>query len=88
MCPIGHNDGGGNTMATVTPDELLRLWRQESVTLEMAIGHLIQNLVKQQAAIAAMQSTLSALRVDVDRMTPSPTVESTTKGRRGEPKKA
>lgn len=75
-------------MATVTPDELLRLWRQESITSEMAIGHLIQHLVKQQTAIAAMQSILSTLRVDVDRMTRPPPVAPTTKGKRQEPKKA
>jgi hypothetical protein len=74
-------------MATVTPDELLRLWRQEGVTSEMAIGHLIQNLVKQQAAIAAMQSTLSVLRVDVDRTMLLPAVEPPTKGKRQGPKK-
>lgn len=54
----------------------------------MAIGHLIQHLVKQQTAIAAMQSILSTLRVDVDRMTPPPPVAPTTKGKRQEPKKA
>ncbi len=43
-------------MATMPPDELLRLWSRESLTSDMAIGHLIQNLVHQQAALAAMQT--------------------------------
>ena len=59
-------------MATVPPDELLRLWSRESLTSEMAIGHLIQNLVQQQAALAAMQSTLSGLRKDVERIAAPP----------------
>jgi hypothetical protein len=70
-------------MATMPPDELLRLWSRESLTSEMAIGHLIQNLVHQQAALAAMQSTLSVLRKDVERAAthePAP-IESAAKRR-------
>jgi hypothetical protein len=68
-------------MATVPPNELLRLWSRESLTSEMAIGHLIQNLVQQQAALAVMQSTLGCGRKDVERITaPAPT-ESIAKQR-------
>ena len=71
-------------MATIPPDELLRLWSRETVTSEMAIGHLIQNLVQQQATIAGIQSTLSTLRSDVERIISlSPVVlEHTTKDKR------
>ena len=62
-------------MATIPPDELLRLWSRETVTSEMAIGHLIQNLVQQQATIAGIQSTLSTLRSDVERTISRPPVE-------------
>ena len=62
-------------MATIPPDELLRLWSRETVTSEMAIGHLIQNLVQQQATIAGIQNTLSTLRSDVERTISQPPVE-------------
>jgi hypothetical protein len=77
---IGNRE---DTIATMPPDELLRLWSRESLTSEMAIGHLIQNLVHQQAALAAVQSTLSGLRKDVERaaaQAPVPT-ESAVKRR-------
>ena len=69
-------------MATVPPDELLRLWSKENVTPEMAIGHLIQNLVQQHAMIVALQGTLSALRSHVDGITASVTGGAITRGKR------
>jgi len=76
-------------MATIPPDELLRLWSRETVTSEMAIGHLIQNLVQQQATIAGIQSTLSTLRSDVERTISQPSVvlEQNTKDKRRPRKK-
>lgn len=50
-------------MAAFTPDELLRLWAQENLPIEMAIGQVLQNLVYQQSTILALQSTLADLRV-------------------------
>ena len=35
-------------MGTVTPTKLLNLWIQENISIEMAIGHILQNLVLQQ----------------------------------------
>jgi len=68
-------------MATIPPDELLRLWSRESLTPEMAIGHLIQNLVQQQITLAAIQSTLSGLRKEVERTAAHEPIESATKRR-------
>ncbi len=55
-------------MSTMTPAELLNLWKQEQVTVEMTTGHLLQNLVKQQATLEALTGLLSKLRADVDRL--------------------
>lgn len=68
-------------MATMPPDELLRLWSRENLTPEMAIGHLIQNLVHHQAALAAMQSALSGLRKDVEGIAAPAPIESAAKRR-------
>ncbi len=53
-------------MGTITPDELLKLWKLEKVTVEMAIGHTLQNLVKLHTAIETLDTTLYGLRGDVD----------------------
>ena len=58
-------------MGALTPTELLTLWKQEQVTVEMTIGHLVQNLVKQQTTLDALVTALGRLRVDVDRVTAS-----------------
>lgn len=47
-------------MGTVSPDELSRLWRQEQLTVEMAIGHITQNLVQLQGALDAQRQLLQA----------------------------
>ncbi|MBV7332455.1 hypothetical protein KFU94_30350 [Chloroflexi bacterium TSY] len=33
-------------MSTYSPDELLSLWTRKKISVEMAIGHILQNLVK------------------------------------------
>jgi hypothetical protein len=83
MATLLHTFSYEDAMATMPPDELLRLWSRESLTSEMAIGHLIQNLVHQQAALAAMQSTLSGLRKEVEHIAaPAPAmIENTAKRR-------
>lgn len=45
-------------MGTMSPDELARLWRQEQITVEMAIGHMTQNLVQLQRALDAHRQLL------------------------------
>ncbi len=53
-------------MSTMTPDELLKLWTLEKVTIEMAIGHILQNLVKAQTNAQSRDTSLYKLRSDVD----------------------
>jgi len=55
-------------MSTVTPQALLKAWKLEQVTVEMSIGHILQNLVAQQTTQASFQQTLLNLRTDVDRL--------------------
>lgn len=53
-------------MGAVPPEELARLWSQEQITPEMAIGQITQNLVRLQSALEAqrqlLQTTLEAQR--------------------------
>ncbi|CAN5826148.1 hypothetical protein BH10CHL1_BH10CHL1_46540 [soil metagenome] len=52
-------------MSTITPIELLNLWKQEQITVEMSIGHILQNLVKQQIALEALLATHGKPRSDM-----------------------
>lgn len=47
-------------MGTVSPDELVRLWRQEELPVEMAVGHILQNLVHLERALDAQRQLLQA----------------------------
>ncbi len=65
-------------MSTYDPEELLSQWKQHGLDVEMAMGHVLQNLVQQQVTQAAkrqLQGTLNqhqreiqALRADVTQM--------------------
>ena len=55
-------------MGTMTPQKLLQQWTLENLTTEMATGHTLQNLVKIQRAIDAINLTLYNLRSDVDNL--------------------
>jgi hypothetical protein len=48
-------------MGTVTPTELLKLWAQEDVSIEMAIDHILQNFVLQQKNLDTTNSALHQL---------------------------
>jgi hypothetical protein len=52
-------------MGTVSRQELLRLWTLEEITPEMAIGHLIQNLVKQHKTHEALRMSLVKYRDNI-----------------------
>lgn len=52
-------------MSTITPVELLNLWKQEQIPVEMAIGHILQNLVKQQSALEALLATQGKSHTDL-----------------------
>lgn len=55
-------------MSTTTPSALFKAWSQETLPIEMAMGHTLQNLVKQQTLLDGFQQALSTLRTDVDRL--------------------
>jgi hypothetical protein len=53
-------------MGTVKPSELLNLWAQEKISVEMAIGHILQNLIIQGSTVETLNLTLYQLKADVD----------------------
>lgn len=53
-------------MAAESPHNLLKLWRQERIPADMAIGYLIQNQVKHEQAIVAANLSRAGLRNEVD----------------------
>jgi len=59
-------------MGALTPTELLRGWEQGTVPPEMAIGHLVQNLVKLQTSLELHMHALAQLRAACANQ-PSPT---------------
>jgi len=75
-------------MATVTPDELLHLWAREQLSSEMAIGHVLQNLVQQQTTILALQTAVARLKAELGSVSdhaidsPSPSTRRTTSRKR------
>ena len=49
-------------MGALAPSELLRGWEQGTIPPEMAIGHLVQNLVKLQTSLELHMHALAQLR--------------------------
>lgn len=47
-------------MGAILPDELARLWSQEQITTDMAIGQITQNLVRLQCALDSQRQMLQA----------------------------
>jgi len=47
-------------MGTMSPEELARLWCQEQLSVDMAIGHITQNLVQLQHALDTQRQLLHA----------------------------
>lgn len=73
-------------MGALTPTDLLTLWKQEQVTVEMSIGHIVQNLVKQQTTIEALISALGKMRADLDRLSaPTDKPQPDTKSKKLDP---
>lgn len=73
-------------MGMIKPEELLKLWSLSQVTVEMAIGHLIQNLVKLQTTIESNNLTLYNLRTDVDNLIAHTGMKPTQTGKKKPPK--
>ena len=55
-------------MAAVPPQELWKLWKQEQITSEMAIGQLIQNQAEQQSALDAQRQTIALLQAQMNQL--------------------
>ena len=69
-------------MGTITPDELLKLWKLEKMTVEMAIGHILQNLIKVHAATETLDASLYGLRGDVDALMADTGIKPRTQDKR------
>ena len=72
-------------MGTLSPQDLLKEWTLEKLTVEMATGHTVQNLVKIQQVIDAIQITLRNLRADVDSLIAHTGMKPNTKGKKKPP---
>ena len=72
-------------MGTMTPQKLLNQGTLENMTADMAVGHTLQNLVKIQQAIDAINITLYNLRADIDSLIAH--TGMTPKGKKMPPKK-
>jgi hypothetical protein len=65
-------------MGTMPPQKLTKKWEREEITVEMAVGQILQHLVKILTTLKTINITLYNLRADVDSliahtgMTPNP----------------
>jgi len=75
-------------MGTMLPKELLKLWEVAKISIEMAIGHILQNIVKMQAIIDTINLSLRHLRTDVDYLAARSGVELPSKGKKKPPKQS
>lgn len=73
-------------MATYAPAELLQLWKTEQITVEMATGHLLQQLVKLYNELETQRAAVINLRADVDRLLVHAQLPPPVKGKLKEPK--
>lgn len=53
-------------MGTLPPDQLLKLWEREELTVEQAIGHLLQQICRLQTALEAGNISHYQLRAEVN----------------------
>ncbi len=72
----------GFIMGTIAPNELIKQWEIEEITVEMAIGHILQNLVSLQKTINATNLSQRRLRTDTDHLITHTGINS-NKGRFG-----
>ena len=72
-------------MATYSPQDLFRLWTLQKLPLEMATGHILQNLVTMQDTIDALKRDLAELRVNKSSMATSGSEGNSTTNRKRKP---
>jgi hypothetical protein len=68
------------------PQELLNQWELEKIPMEMATGHSLQNLVKIQQTIDAINIMLYNIRADVDSLMAHTGMKPNAKGKKKPPK--
>ncbi len=56
-------------MSTYPPDQLLQLWKSEQIDSQMAIGHVLQNLVILTELINKLNAAQVRVKLDVDNLT-------------------
>ncbi|MFN8488638.1 MAG: hypothetical protein U0350_13645 [Caldilineaceae bacterium] len=75
-------------MAAVPPQELWKLWKQEQITSDMAIGQLIQNQAEQQTALDAQRQTIAHLQSQINQLLAQPAAPPQAKGKKQQSKRA
>ncbi len=55
-------------MGTLPPEEVLRLWAGDAMPLEMAMGHVLQNLVRLQTTLTTQHGTIRQLQAELARL--------------------
>jgi hypothetical protein len=53
-------------MGTMSPKELLNLWAKDDMPVEMAMGHVLQNLAKLQTTVEADHLKLRQLQTALE----------------------
>ena len=74
-------------MGTMSPQDLLKHWQLEKMPVEMTTGHILQNLVRIQTAIDAINITLYNLRADADSLIAHTGMKPNPKGKKKPPTK-
>ncbi len=57
-------------MSTITPQEILNQWKLEQIPVEMAMGHVLQNLIQQQTILDSLTLTVSKLSAQSGNLLP------------------
>lgn len=55
-------------MSTYPPDQLLQLWKSEQIDSQMAIGHVLQNLVTLAELVNKLNAAQVRVKLDVDNL--------------------
>ncbi len=69
-------------MGTMPPSELLKLWKLEHITVEMAVGHILQNLITLHTTVEIFDASLCKLQGNVDDLIAHTEMKPRSKGRK------
>lgn len=56
-------------MSALAPDELVRLWVEEELAPERAIGQLLQHVAAMQSTLQRQSQTIAQLRSEISSLT-------------------